>query len=86
MSSKDNIENKKTKTNVYYLASSNNLGLILTTYQLKENNYLEWVKAIRLVPRAKKKLGFVDDLIPKPEDDTDKEEEWWTVNTMVRGY
>lgn len=81
MSDDNNKEN--TETNVYYLASSDNPGLILTTFQLKKINYSEWVKAMRLAIRAKKKLGFVDGLIPKPEDNNDKEEEWWTVNTMV---
>lgn len=48
------------KRDAYYLDSSDNPGLILTTCQLKENNHSELVKAMRLELRAKKKLGFVD--------------------------
>lgn len=35
---------------------------------------------------AKKKLGFVDGLIPKLEDDNNKEEEQWTLNIMVGSW
>lgn len=41
---------------------------------------------MRLALHAKKKLGFVDSLIPKPNGDAVKEEEWWTINTMVRSW
>lgn len=39
-----------------------------------------------LALRAKKKLGFVDGLIPKLEGDNDNEEVWWTVNMMVSSW
>lgn len=60
--------------------------VILTQAQLKEDNYDEWVKAMRLALQAKKKLSFVEGLILKPEAGTDKEEEWWTINTMIGSW
>ncbi|KAI5659101.1 hypothetical protein M9H77_27894 [Catharanthus roseus] len=43
---------RKIKQDTYYVASSDGLGLIITTVQLKENdkdnNYAEWAKAMRL--------------------------------------
>lgn len=50
--------------------------IIPTTCQLKEKHYSELVKAIRLALRVKKKLRFVDGLIPKTKNDDVKEEEW----------
>ncbi|KAI5654202.1 hypothetical protein M9H77_31389 [Catharanthus roseus] len=46
----------KVKEDAYHVASSNGPGLIITTVQLKENdkdnNYVEWTKAIRLALRT----------------------------------
>lgn len=53
------------KKDAYFLTSSDSLHLILTQVQLKEDNYNELVKAMRLALRAKKKLGFVEGIIPK---------------------
>lgn len=44
------------------------------------------VKAIRLALRSKKKLGFLNGLIPKSEDYPDKEEQWWGINTLVGSW
>lgn len=54
-------------TSPYYLTSGDNLGIVVTSVQLKEDNYDEWSKAVRNAFRAKKKLGFIDGKIPKPE-------------------
>lgn len=32
---------------------------------------------------SKRKLGFIDDLIPKPKDNPNEEEEWCQINTLV---
>lgn len=36
--------------------------------------------------RSKKKLGFIDELIPKPKNDLEKEEECWEINTLVNSW
>lgn len=38
---------------------------------------------MRLAMQSKKKLGFIDGLIPIPENDSEKEEAWWEINTLV---
>lgn len=60
----------------YDIASLDGSGLIITTVQLKENNkdnnYFAWEKATRLTLRSKKKLGFINRMIPILENDTEK--------------
>lgn len=68
---------------MHYPASSDSPHLILTQVQLNEDNYEEQVKTMRIALRAKKKLGFVEGLIPKQTTEIDEEEEWWTINTVV---
>lgn len=41
---------------------------------------------MRLTLHSKKKLGFIDGLIPIPENDPEKEEEWWETNTFVNSW
>lgn len=35
---------------------------------------------------SKRKLGFIDDLIPKPKDNPNEEEEWCQINTLVGSW
>lgn len=76
----DDYINDHVRKDAYHLASSDSPHLILTQVHLKEDNYDEWVKAMCLALRAKKKLSFAEGLIPKPKPGTTEEEEWWTVN------
>ncbi|EPS61553.1 hypothetical protein M569_13243, partial [Genlisea aurea] len=57
-------------------------GLLLTTIQLRGENYDEWAKAMRAGLRAKKKYGFVDGTITErpPEISVDL---WEQVNSML---
>lgn len=57
------------KKYVYYVASSDGSGQIVNQVQLKDKNYIEWVKAV-------KKLEFIDGIVSIPENDPDKEKEW----------
>ncbi|KAI5657911.1 hypothetical protein M9H77_26704 [Catharanthus roseus] len=47
------------KKDAYYVASADGPGLVLTTIQLKEtekdNNYVEWARAMHVALRSKKK-------------------------------
>lgn len=36
--------------------------------------------------QSKQKLGFIDGLIPMPNEDPNKEDEWWEVNTLVGSW
>lgn len=51
--------------------------------QLKGENYEEWARSMRNALRAKKKLGFVDGTLKKPDDASAEIEDWWMVNSML---
>lgn len=76
----------ESKKDAYYLALTNSPHFILTYVQVKEDNYDEWIKMMQLGLHAKKKLDFAEELIQKPKAGTNKEEEWWTINTMVGSW
>lgn len=68
----------------YFLGSQDNPGNLITTVQLRGENYDQWAQAIRLSLRARRKYGFVNGTVPKP---TTKEaamvEDWQTVHSMI---
>ena len=46
-------------------------------------NYDEWGQAICTALRAKRKRGFVDGSITKPDDAAPELEDWWTIQSMI---
>lgn len=67
----------------YDLNSSDTLGNVITQVKLKGENYDEWARAICTSLRARRKWGFIDGSLYKPEDGSPQIEDWWTVNSMV---
>jgi len=65
------------------LNSNDNPGSIITQVQLRGENYDEWAKAMRTSLRARRKRGFVEGTIKKPDEDSLEMEDWWTVQSMV---
>ena len=74
---------EESKKSSYILSSNDNPGNLITQVQLRENNYDEWARAVRTALRAKRKFGFIDGTVEKPEEDSDEMEDWWTVNSMI---
>ncbi|KAF7840374.1 retrovirus-related Pol polyprotein from transposon TNT 1-94 [Senna tora] len=67
----------------YDITSQDNPGLLITQVQLRGANYDEWARSLRTALRARKKFGFVDGTIEKPDDKSDKLEDWWTINSLL---
>ncbi|KAG7598819.1 F-box associated interaction domain [Arabidopsis suecica] len=67
----------------YDLTSGDNPGSVISQPQLRGPNYDEWAMNIRLALRARKKFGFADGSILKPDEDSDDLEDWWANNAMV---
>lgn len=74
----------ETKNKVAYLLTlSEHPGLVITHVQLKNENYYEWAQKMRGSQRAKKNAGFIDGSIKKPAEDSDKYDDWLTINFMI---
>lgn len=70
----------------YSLFSSDNPGALITSVQLKGDNYNEWTMEMMNALRAKKKAGFIDGSLPKPKEDGKELEAWLSVNSMIVGW
>ena len=68
------------KTSPYSLFSSDNPGTLITSVQLKGDNYNEWAIEMMNALRAKKKNGFVDGTLQKPTEGSSDLELWLSVN------
>ncbi|KAL0427098.1 UNVERIFIED_CONTAM: hypothetical protein Slati_2884600 [Sesamum latifolium] len=67
----------------YYLHPSDHPGMNICPVVFKGDNYEEWARSMRNAFRAKRKQGFLDGKFPKPTDDSDEIEDWWSVNLML---
>ena len=59
---------------------------MITFVQLKGDNYNEWAMEMVNALRAKKKIGFVDGSLPKPDENHKDSEAWLSVNSMIVGW
>ncbi|ESQ37549.1 hypothetical protein EUTSA_v10002979mg [Eutrema salsugineum] len=55
---------------------------MIITVQLRGENYEDWAKHVRNALRTKRKLGFVDGMLQKPETEAEIEQ-WVVVNFML---
>ncbi|XP_074287660.1 uncharacterized protein LOC141612809 [Silene latifolia] len=67
----------------YFLSTSDKLGDKVIQVVLNGDNYDEWSVKFRGALRARKKTGFIDGSITKPDDKSDELEDWYMVNVMV---
>ncbi|KAL0404419.1 UNVERIFIED_CONTAM: hypothetical protein Sradi_2082700 [Sesamum radiatum] len=67
----------------YYLHPSDHPGMNICPVVFKGDNYEEWARSMRNAFRAKRKQGFLDGKFPKPTDDSEEIEDWWSVNSML---
>ena len=73
--------------NPYFLNSSENPGNILVTQPLLGmRNYQSWSRAMVLALTTKKKIGFVNGKVTKPNLDSPLYEDWESCNTMVLSW
>ncbi|KAF7836829.1 auxin response factor 19-like isoform X1 [Senna tora] len=79
----ENVLPQQRTISPYDLTSLDNPGLSITQVHLKGDNYDEWARDIRTALRARKKFGFVDGTIPKPEEKSCDLEDWWTINSLL---
>ena len=71
------------KISPYDLSSSDNPGAVISHPLLKGTNYDEWACGIKTALCSRKKFGFLDGSIKKPEDDSSDLEDWWTIQALL---
>ncbi|KAK2965325.1 hypothetical protein RJ640_013788 [Escallonia rubra] len=78
---KDAIQRKTISP--YDLTTNDNPGIIITQVQLKGENYDEWARSIQTALRARKKFGFIEGTIKRPDENSSDLEDWWTINSLL---
>ncbi|MCH93607.1 hypothetical protein A2U01_0014559, partial [Trifolium medium] len=82
--SSENQHQGKRKSSPFDLNSNDNPGNLITQVQLRgENNYDEWTRAMKTSLRARRKWGFIEGTVKKPDEGTVEIEDWWTVQSML---
>lgn len=67
----------------YDITSLDNPGISITQVQLKGKNYDEWARSFRTALRARKKFGFIDRTIKRPDEKSADIEDWLTINSLL---
>nr|GEV94747.1 retrovirus-related Pol polyprotein from transposon TNT 1-94 [Tanacetum cinerariifolium] len=67
----------------YYLHPSDHPGINICQVVLKGEIFQEWERSMHNAFRAKRKLGFLDGVVKKPDDNAPEIEDWWSVNSML---
>lgn len=75
--------NAKKVHSPFDLNSSDTPRNIITQVQLKGDNYDEWARAICTSLHARRKWGFVEGTVKKPNENSARMEDWWTIHSMV---
>ncbi|XP_019090632.1 PREDICTED: uncharacterized protein LOC104737602 isoform X1 [Camelina sativa] len=70
----------------YFVFASDNSGALITSVQLKGDNYNEWATEMLNALQAKRKTGFIDGSLPKPSEGHADLESWLSVNSMIVGW
>lgn len=83
---KHNDDKTKNTSSPYYLHPSDHPGMNICQVVLKGENFQEWERCMRNAFRAKRKLGFLDGVIKKPDDESLEIEDWWSVNSMLLAW
>ncbi|CAA7057513.1 unnamed protein product [Microthlaspi erraticum] len=77
------LEQVKTVAPIYQLAANENPGAIIAQIQFNGDNFDEWAQALKSALKVKKKFGFMDGSVVKPEENAPEYEDWVSANSMV---
>ena len=73
----------KRKILPYDLHSTDNPGAVISHPLLKGTNYDEWACGMRTALSSRKKFGFIDGSIKRPDDGSPDLEDWWTIQALL---
>ena len=80
------VTGEKGASSPYSIFASDNPGALITSVQLKGENYNEWATEMLNALQAKRKAGFVDGTLQKPPEGHADLESWLSVNSMIVGW
>lgn len=80
------VTGEKGASSPYSLFSSDNPGALITSVQLKGENYNEWATEMMNALQAKRKTGFIDGTLTKPPEGHADLESRLSVNSMIVGW
>lgn len=66
----------------FFLGSQDRPGDLITPVRLRNNNYDEWARSVRLALLSRRKFGFVDGTILEPKAPFTTED-WQTIHSML---
>ncbi|XP_058753745.1 uncharacterized protein LOC131626926 [Vicia villosa] len=72
--------------NPYFMHPNENPALILVTPLLSPNNYHSWSRSMTMALRSKKKLHFINGVLPRPMDEDVNYLAWDRCNTMIMSW
>ncbi|XP_061359131.1 uncharacterized protein LOC133303265 [Gastrolobium bilobum] len=66
--------------------SGDNLGMQITNHRMNGKNFLQWFQSVKLVIRAKGKMGYLQGKIKKPTEDSPDYDDWEINNSLVMAW
>lgn len=67
----------------YDLTAADNPGAVISHPLLKGANYDEWACGMKTTLTSRKKFGFLDGSIKRPEEGSPDLEDWWTIQALL---
>ncbi|XP_024171475.1 uncharacterized protein LOC112177417 [Rosa chinensis] len=69
-----------------FLHHSDQLGAVLVSQPLMEDNYINWVQSMTMELTIKNQKGFIDGTLTKPTHNLDEQRQWERYNTLVKTW
>lgn len=82
----ETAKTKRRTISPYDLTSGDNPGAVISSPLLNGTNYDEWAINLRMALSSRKKFGFIDGSIPKPEANSPTLEDWVANNHLLVGW
>ncbi|KAG7543542.1 Integrase catalytic core [Arabidopsis thaliana x Arabidopsis arenosa] len=76
------VETRRT-ISPYDLNAADNPGAVISHPLLKGSNYDEWACGMKTALCSRKKFGFLDGSISRPEEGSADLEDWWTIQALL---
>ncbi|XP_010412616.1 PREDICTED: uncharacterized protein LOC104698943 [Camelina sativa] len=76
------VETRRTISR-YDLTAADNSGAVISHPLLKGSNYDEWACGMKTALSSRKKFGFLDGSIARPNEGSSDLDDWWTIQALL---